>query len=451
MRAVSSPRAAMRASRVASDSFGWSFPLMQLYFVWALLLFDLHFFFGNVIAQPLVYMVHLGYPPLLLLIALNGPVIIATGERWRWFPPLLLFLIVAALTLPFTVNKALAKPIFLFILNYYCVAVATAVYVRTLRQAMPILVALIAQFVWFGAFAGTKGLVPWHPTLANYDGYGPFMVQGMGLCFFFALATPSRRMKLFLFGLAGFCVLGVVASFARGAFLSLVALVGWIWIRSPRKVMTGAGIGVAAVIVVIGASLMFEPGFFWNEMTSALEEGAEEGTGQQRWETWKVGLKVWMQRPFLGAGGGNFGAFAATHFRWGELEAFPNPNMLYGFNMHNSYLQILAEFGLIGFVAFMWALWDFTKVNRQLQQPAAQARWEQLNATWNLRYLALGLEAANLANMLAGLFYATLFMPWFYVIWIVNRMLWAFVRQPSAQAVPRRGSGARIRGIARPQ
>ena len=442
MKAVAAPQP-RRASLALKPVGEWPLPARHLLYVWALTLFDFHFFLSNVVAQPFVYLLHLGYPLLFLVVALKAPAIIAREKPWVWYPPLLLIVLVAAVTLPFAANKNLAKVSLLFLLNYYALALATSVYIRTARQAMPIVIMLFAQFAWYGVFAGAKGLVPWHPTLANYDGFAGLMVHGAGLCYYFAVAARSRRMKIFLYLLAAYCVFGVVASFARAAFLALGVVVFWVWMRSPKKLLTGAGIIAAALIVAIGASLIFEEGFFWNEIMSAFEEGTEAGTGAQRWEVWKVGFKVWMTHPILGVGAGNFGAYAAGHFQYGELEAFPNPNMLYGFNLHNSYMQILSELGLIGVIAFGWALWDFQKRNREIRAADAGARWAQSNPGWDVKYLALGLEAANLGNVLCAAFYATLFMPWFFTIWAANRMLWAVTRPDSRPAPPPRRSAAR--------
>jgi hypothetical protein len=257
----------------------------------------------------------------------------------------------------------------------------------------------------------------------------------VGLCYWFAVGCQSKRLKYFLFALSAYCVLGVVASFARAAFLALVALVGWIWIRSPRKLAAAGGIALAALLVVAGASIIFEPGFFWNEIASVFEEGASEGTGRQRLDLWKTGFKVWLEHPIFGVGGANFGAFASQHFRFGELEAFPNPNVLYGFNLHNSFVQVLSEFGLVGIAAFGWALWDFQKRNREIRGAEAGQRWaERSGGKWNLRYLALGLEAANIANLLSAMFYSSLLMPGFYMTWVANRMLWSVTRSTAQPA-----------------
>lgn len=422
-----------RLRRRAPNAGTWGFLLVHLLFVWMLTLTDLQFFLANTISQPLIYLVRLGYPPMLLMMALRGPATLVRAKPWVWHAPLLMLLVISLVAVPFAVNRQLAwwgaQPMLL----YWALSVATALYVRTPKHAMPILIMLFGQFAWFGLFARTSALVMWHPTLSNLDGFGSLMVQGVALCFWFAMACASPKLRLFLFALAGYCVLGVVASYARAAFLSLIAIVGWIWLRSPRKAMTGAAIAIGGIVAVAGAVLIFDAGFFINEIASAFHEGTDEGTGAQRWELWQAGFKVWMQRPIIGVGGGNFGAYAAGHFQYGDLKGFPVPSMLYGFNLHNAYMQVLSEFGTLGIIAFFWCIWDFWKKNNELREPETVRRWaEMTGGRWDLRYLSLGLEAANVANMLAALFYATLLAPAFYTIWIASRMLWALTRPRTA-------------------
>jgi hypothetical protein len=349
---------------------------------------------------------------------------------------MLVFFVTALITAPFTANINLARIVVIYLLLYYTVAVATAVYVKTPRQAMPIVLMIALQFAWFAFFAGTQGIVSWHPTLSNHDGYGSFAVAGVGICYWFAVGAKERKWKLLFYALALHAVLGVVSSYARAAFLSLLVVAGWIWVRSPNKGVTALAGVVGGIAVMVGASLFFDAGFFWAEMASAFSEGNTEGTGGERWKLWMAAIEVWKLHPILGVGGGNFGAFAASYFRPGELAGFDNPNVLYGFNLHSAYFQILSEFGLVGMFAFGWALVDFQRKNALLRRDAARQTWHVgTGGKLDLKFIALALESANIANLLAGVFYASLFMPWFWTIFAANRMLWA-VTKPTARRRP---------------
>jgi len=411
-------------------------PLLVLYAAWAVTLFDLHYFLVAFVSPAFGRLGTALYLPLLLMTVVQGPMLITSARNRQWYPPFLLLLLAAFCSLPAAVNLLIAKDRIQILLVYYALAVATLVYVRTARQAVPILAMLAGQFLWWAIWARTSGAVPWNPTLSNFDGFGGLMVQGAGICFWFGLATRSPQLRLALFALAAYCVVGVVASFARGAFLSLVALAGIVWLRSPRKLLTGGVMVAGAIVVVFAAAFLFGRDVFVAEMMSSFSEGTTQGTGALRWGLWEAAIKSFVHHPVFGVGPGNFGAYASTIIRPGEIPAWPEPNMFYGQNLHNSYLQVLSEFGIVGMTAFVLLIVDFFKRNRALWRPDAAARWAQLSGgRFELRQLALALEAANAANLLGGIFYASLLMPWFWMIWTANRMLWQVTR-PEASPAP---------------
>jgi len=184
--------------------------------------------------------------------------------------------------------------------------------------------------------------------------------------------------------------------------------------------MLGAG-----VVVAIAAVTLFEGSEFYNEIMSSFEEGTESGTGQQRWELWTAAMRVFREHPLFGVGAGNVGIYASTIVQPGELALFPNPSMLWGYNMHNSYVQVLAEFGLVGTVAFAWLHVDFFLKNRALRKPDALAVWEASGAgrTFSLVHVSLALEAGFLALMLTNMVYANLFEAWLVAFWALVRTL----------------------------
>jgi O-antigen ligase len=402
-----------------------------VYAAWGIALFDPHYLLAFLVTEQAGRLATLTYFPLILLALARSPALFGSPRRvWITFPPLMLFFAVGAAGLFTAPNPGLARDTLKVLLPYFAMIVATADLIRTPRQAWPIVVMFVVRFAWWAAFSRQTGIVGWHPSLANYDAYGGLMVQGAGLCYWVGMGVKRGRVRWALFALAAFCVLGVVASFARGAFLSLVALAGVVWLRSPRKVVTGAAMILAAGLTFAGAGLLFEENFFWEEIKSAFTEGTSEGTGGQRMAMWGAAVEVWKEHPIFGVGAANFGAFASTFFRDGQIEQFPNPMMFYAFNLHNAYVQVLAEFGLVGTFAFLWMHWDFFRKNRDLQRPDFGGRWatSPFGRRVDLRFLAMGVEAAMIGVMLANFFYASLFTSWLFTTIAVNRMLWGVTR-----------------------
>lgn len=400
-------------------------PLWLVYGAWVMVLFDLPSLLGTMVAGPFFRMAWLVIAPLLVLILLQGPRVIVSMPAWVWYAPFFSLIVIAAVTLPFAPAPTLAKNGFQQMVIYYALAVATTVFVRTPAHALPILAMLVWRFAWWAFWARGDGRVSWHFTMANYDDFGAVMVQGVSVCFWFGMAFSSKRRKLLAFALAAYCVIGVVASFARGAFLAMVVVTLLIWLRSPRKGVTALGLIGAAAIVATSASLLFEEGYFWNEIASAFEEGTAEGTGAHRIALWTAALEVWKERPILGAGASNFGAYAAEIIAPGQIEGIEHPGALWGFNPHNVLIQMLSEFGIVGLACFIWIHVDFFRKNRSLRSERATSIWKAHGVgNLNLRYLSLALEGAMVGTLFCNMLYSGFFTPGFVTLWTANRLLW---------------------------
>lgn len=73
---------------------------------------------------------------------------------------------------------------------------------------------------------------------------------------FLGLSLTHPRWRTVCFALSMLCVQGMVASFARGAGLSLAAVVAWSWFRAPNKQRTSLALAGGLVAVVAGALLL---------------------------------------------------------------------------------------------------------------------------------------------------------------------------------------------------
>lgn len=405
-----------------------SLSLLYLYVVWAFVIFDPHRYLAaigpGVFHRTMTVMFYL----LILLIVIQAPAIADWIRGWMLYWPFLIYLLVSAVTVPFAYNIGNARGTVQSLLLFYLLAFATLVFVRNPRQTLPILLLFPLQYVWWAWHAKMTGLVRWHPAYANTDGFGPLVVMGMGICFYFALAAESKRLKWLGFFLAAYCVLGVVASFARGAVLSAGAVVLYIWLRSQRKVLTGAAVVVSIAVLLASIQVLYPNGEFWLEMKTAFTEGTELGTGGDRWELWRAAYEVFRQRPVFGVGAANFGPFAAAHFGYGEISGYANPGMLYDRNLHSVYLQVFSEFGAVGSLAFLLLLFDFWRRNRALRRPQSLQVWSQhVGDKFDLTNLSLALELGMVAFLVTGFFYAQLYNHWLYTLLAANLMLYGVV------------------------
>lgn len=408
-----------------------SMPLRVLYAFWVVVLFE-----------PQWWLVRYGVSPAgklapLMFVVMAAALVVA-GRRIRWHLPVLLLVAFVGLTTPVAVNPAYSLTAFKTLAVFLCLGVATLTLVEEVRHAWPILwMAFVGQFAWWVLHGVYAGRVSWHPNLNNFDGYGPLMTVGIGMCAFFAFAVPSARMKRFAFALAALCLAGVVASFARGAVLSAAALLGWLWLRAPNKGRVSAAL-IGAAVVVIGAASLFSgvarggnadsPAGFWQEMSTIFEdvEGGNGGTGDDRKFLWHAATLVFKQYPILGAGASGFGVAAAQFdpevFAFREID---NPAVLYDRALHSSYYQILSEAGVVGSLIYAWILVDFLLRNAALRRRAAIAHWEGITGgRLDLRYLSLALEAGMVGFLTTAVFYNQLYVHWLFTLVTLNVLLW---------------------------
>lgn len=400
--------------------------------LWFVLLVDPQWFLA---ARGLTVLMKL---PLLLFLALGTTLafeamtVKSVGRRWRWYPPLLGFAGVILVMVPFTINRGLAFAGAQSVLLYWTLIVGTSVIVDTARRAEILLVLYASQYLWWAAWGTRSGRVAWSPSLANFDTYGSLMVIGAGLCGFLILATNHKWLRRLMQLTLALCVIGVVASFARGAFLTALIVAAVVWARSPHKGKTFLTAVGCAALVVIAASLLFGEQY-WIEMKTIFE-GTGEATGEDRWEMWKAAWGVFLEYPVFGVGFDNWGIFASTYYRPGDLGGVygANPARLYGVSAHSSYVTIIAEQGVAGILAFGWILVDFFRRNAYLRTETAARRWAQIGGRLQLHPVALGLEAAFIAWMGNAALYSMQGLHWFYTLLAINLLLHTLVTETPA-------------------
>lgn len=395
-----------------------------VFIAWFLLLFEPHWYVATKASMVVLKIVPLMFLSLLITVGFGIPSTPSQQSRWQWHAPLLMYICVAAIMVPFAGNIGYARIALQGVFLWWILITGTSAIIDSARRAEIIVVMYGLQFAWWAAWGAKAGLVSWHHSLSNYDGFGAFNVGGAGICYFLAMATQNKKFKWLMYATAGLCAMGVVASFARGAFLALCLVFGMVWLRSPHKGKTTAAMVAAIMIVMIAASFLFEPGYFYNEIMSAFHEGTDEGTGGDRWILWSAAWRVFEHRPIFGSGLENWGVLASTLFEFGELGGdYASPSRLYDMSLHNVFVTVLAETGLVGSFAFIWIFVDFWKRNRQMRTELAQRAWEATGGKMKLLTIALGLEASMIAFIANAAMYAMMSLHWFWTMLALNFLL----------------------------
>jgi putative inorganic carbon (hco3(-)) transporter len=237
-------------------------------------------------------------------------------------------------------------------------------------------------------------------TFQQPNPFGGFMSLGASLSLGTALgclaAIVGRRPApteqwfwLALFGLAALVsTLALLFSWSRGAWLGFAAAVAVLALNLPRTRWRGWALIVAAAGLTLLAlrfgllpsSIVSRLGGFGEEMALGDVRGVditdENYAVIERLAHWQAAVDMAADEPWLGVG---FGNYEAAYGRY-ALVNWPNPLG----HAHNYYLNIVAETGILGALAYL-GLWAFV-----LGQSVLLLR----RLEWPERGIALGLLAA---------------------------------------------------------
>lgn len=404
--------------------------VLVIFFLWVLLIYE-----------PEWWLASFGLGPLKRIPTLLFPVVVAFALlRLRlsiinWW--LVLFLVSHTVMVPFASNQGFAFWSFKAVLYLVALITATAAVVGDRADRVQVLLALfLFQFVWWTVHGVPGGRVMWHTTLGNEDGFGPMLGIGLGFALPIAFGASDKRLRRAAGVIAVMCIVGVVASIARGAVLSAGLVLVLMWLRSDRKGAVLAGAVVAGVVTVLASSWLFPGGGFWAEMAT-VSAGTEDQTGHDRMVLWGAAWRVFLANPVFGVGASNFGAYAAEFFNYGDVgHIYADPGVLYGRVLHNIYMQVLSEQGIFGVVVFLGLLLDFWIRVLRLMSPAAGRRWtERAGPRWELRSIALGLEGAMAGFLANGFFYDQLYTaPLYCMVALAHLLTLATAPRPQEAA-----------------
>jgi O-antigen ligase len=204
-------------------------------------------------------------------------------------------------------------------------------------------------------------------------------------------ATTTFRRVLWLLPIP-MCIAGIVLTVSRGAFIvGSLALVGIsLWHITTSSRMRFAPLVVGALLLAAGAQ--FVPKANIQRIESIESEISTGGIGK-RTRIWKAGIRLFRENAMLGTGAATF-AYAAEPLVGRDLAA------------HNTYVSVLTETGLIGFIFFAAALITFATIAWHLNV-AERFLWLIVMSVWCLGVMSLTFEYKKTTWAIFALLIAT--------------------------------------------
>ncbi len=168
----------------------------------------------------------------------------------------------------------------------------------------------------------------------------------------------------------------ILLTASRGATLATVVALAIVPLTQARLGGRQRVALLLTVILLIGGILFFVPETSWERLATVPTE-FEQGTFTGRTIIWKAGWEIFRAHPFVGIGANAFRVIVsrelAEPIRDGESDPAPPA--------HNTFLSVLVEQGVLGFVVFCGMLGALA-VSLRGMPPFPQRLWIVSLAVW---------------------------------------------------------------------
>lgn len=182
--------------------------------------------------------------------------------------------------------------------------------------------------------------------------YGPnefavMLLPFLGIAFYNVFAEKNKLIKFFSLFIAIALLIALIMTLSRGGIIGLVGMLFIGALKSKRKIM-----GILSVIALSILLVRVMPQQVWERFEKTRIEERSVGdiaSTTRRFHLAKAAWEMFLDYPVFGVGVGNYyyKSTSYEHVRGGRA--------------HNMYLEVLAELGIFGFMAFMGIIFSTLK------------------------------------------------------------------------------------------
>jgi probable O-glycosylation ligase (exosortase A-associated) len=234
--------------------------------------------------------------------------------------------------------------------------------------------------------------------------------------------TANRWLRYALMGAMFLTFAGAIGSYSRGAIVALAAILGYLWLKSPAKIVTGP-----ALVCVILVGIMAMPAKYMdrlNTMNNVMEDESFRG----RLDAWEVAWETAKDHP-LGAGFDG----PRQPVIWDKY--LPDRPARAS---HSIYFMVLGEHGFIGLGIYLLicaACWRNLQRVRKLTAGNEEQKWAY--------DLAFALQVSMVGFLVGGAALPMAYYDGFFTLLAMTTTLLRLVQTAAAPAEERRLTGFR--------
>lgn len=230
--------------------------------------------------------------------------------------------------------------------------------------------------------------------LVDPNAYGGYLVPIFLLQISLLIAKKKFFFPWFMRLNALLLLLGIILTSSRSAWVGLVlGTIILLWFYKLRFGIRASGSLLGAIVLIY---LVFGPAFM-NEMITIASRKIQIIT---RWELIQLGLSNFMSNPLLGIGLGVF------------------PSLSGGAIIHNTYVWVLVEMGVLGFIVLM-----------SLVYHGARNYWVSIKGLPKDRALTIGLFAGYIGMLGVAIGIEAFYQRYFWLLLALSEVLYRVAKK----------------------
>ncbi len=268
----------------------------------------------------------------------------------------------------------------------------------------------------------------------NHDENDAAMILNMGIPFAFYLAFSKmigKKTKIIFLAGAVVMTIAMIATASRGGFLGFIAIAGFVWYQSEKRVQY-AVYGAVAGLLLSGAVLQMLPEEYVADMQTISDDG--DATRNERIYSWDIGWQMFIRNPLLGVGANNY-QWLVPHYAHYSSMYTPEGKSLGGRKSHSLYFTLIPELGLFGIIVYFWLIKLIYSRCIELKKGQVDDGLED-DEKYEYALLGKACLCSMITFLVTGTFITVLYYPPF---WFLCAFVIAIYRtaQPAEESKPR--------------
>lgn len=251
-------------------------------------------------------------------------------------------------TLVFAFNFSEALDQWIDVMKMFLFIFVTAAVLQTRKQLDLLLWVIVVSVGFYGVKGGIFTILtggaqkvygpPGRSFISDNNAISVALVMIIPIAHYLAQQARRRIVKYATYAAIGLSCFAVLGSQSRGAFIAVIVMAGFFWIKSRQKVLVGL-----LVAGLLPFAIMFMPQTWVNRMET-VRTYEEDSSAMGRINAWHMAVNVANARPLVGGG---FKLYSEETF----ARYAPNPKDVHA--AHSIYFQMLGEHGYVGLILFL--------------------------------------------------------------------------------------------------